>query len=187
MNKINFNNNEFTTLSTEVIEAMKSAIEEFADANPIGFGNDYRVEAETEEIKSSISERLKAESYHLYFTNGLPQSEIELINLSVLQLNVELIITTVFETTDKLNYLKYLEEAGKIELHILKTSEFGEIDLEDLKSILEANKSIALISLSHANRFTGVLLPVKDISNMAKQSNAFFHLDSTQMIGKYEN
>jgi hypothetical protein len=37
MNKINFNNNEFTTLSTEVIEAMKSAIEEFADANPNRF------------------------------------------------------------------------------------------------------------------------------------------------------
>ncbi len=186
MSKIYFNSNEFTPLSNEVKTAMKKAVEDFADANLDGFGNDYRVEAEAEEIKSSINERLKAESCHLYFTNGLPQSEIELINLSVLQLDVELIITSLFERKEKLNYLKNLAEAGRINLHLLRTSDFGEIDLEDLKHILEANKSKALISLSHTNSFTGVLLPVKDISGLAKQNNAYFHLDSSLMIGKYE-
>ncbi len=186
MNKIHFNSNEFTPLSNEVKTAMKKTVEDFANANPIGFGNDYRIEAESEEIKSSICERLKAESYHLYFTNGLIQSVLELINLSVLQLDVDLIITSLFENKEKLNYLKLIKEAGKIELHLLKTSDFGEIDIEDLKHVLEANKSKVLISLSHANSFTGGLLPVKDISNVAKQYKAYFHLDSTLMIGKYE-
>ena len=103
-----------------------------------------------------------------------------------MQLDIKLVISSVFENKAKLNYLRQLEKAGKIELHFLKTSDFGEIDLEDLKQILEESESKTLISFSHANRFTGVLLPVKDITAIAKQYNAFFHLDSILVIGKYE-
>ncbi|NJO89483.1 MAG: aminotransferase class V-fold PLP-dependent enzyme [Chloroflexia bacterium] len=133
-----------------------------------------------------IREKLKAEFFHLHFNNGIPSSEIELINLSILLLDVELIVTSVFENKGKLAYLRQLEEAGKIKLHLLKTSDFGEIGPDDLISVLVHNKSKALISLSHANCFTGILLPVKDISAIAKQYNAWFHLDSTLMIGNYE-
>ncbi len=186
MNRINFNSNQFTPLSKEVKEAMNSAVEKFADSNPTGFGCDYKIEAETEEIKGIINEKLNANSFHLSFTNGTLQAAIELINLSVLLLDVKLVVTSVFEDEAKLKYIRQLKEAGKVELYLLKTSDFGEIDLEDLKNILAKSELKTLISLSHVNSFSGVLLPVKDIAALAKQHNALFYLDSSLMIGKYE-
>lgn len=186
MNKIYFNNNEFTPLSDEVKTAMKTAIDKFADANPKGFGQDYRSEAEIDDVKIEISEKLNANSYHFFFTNGFSQSILDLFNFSILYLDVELIITSIFESKTKLEYLKQLKKRGKINLYFVETTEFGEIELGNLKQLLEENKRQTLVSFSHANSFTGVLLPVKDIASVAKQYNAYFHLDSSLMIGNYK-
>ena len=71
MTKINFNSNEFTPLSKDVKEAMKIAVDDFANANPNGFGDDYKVEAEKEEIRGVVGDVFKANNYQLFFTNGV--------------------------------------------------------------------------------------------------------------------
>ena len=185
MSQINFNSNEFTSLSEEVKKAMKNAVGSFADANPVPFGSDNRIAAEITESKYSITEVMKAQSYDVFYNSGGSKAEIDIINWSVLFLGVEIVITSAFEDEAKLNYLRHLVDSGKIELYLLKTSEFGLIDLDDLKTVLEAKSSNALISLSHANRYTGVLLPVKDIASMAKNNHLYFHLNASLTIGKY--
>ena len=186
MHRLNFNSNSYSRLSSRVQEAITNAIDIYGDARPISFGSDHKISAAIEESRYSIAEKLHLNVAELFFNNGCKSAEIELIGVVLNLLDIEHIITSCFESPDKLEFFEFIEKAGKIKLHFIETNEYGEIYPEQLKEILINKKNTALLSLSHANFFSGVLLPVKAILQICKTSHIYFHLNAQLTLGRFE-
>jgi len=185
MKTINFNSNQFSYLSKEVSDVMNEANLLLINHKAKSFGIDNKILAEIENARNLVADSLKLKPQEVFFSNGNSNSDIEIINNAILFLKVTYIYTSIFENSIKLEYLKSLQVAGRINLIFIETTEFGEINLLELKNMLSKTESKSLLSLSHANLYTGVLLPVKDISSICQANNTYFHLDLSLTIGRY--
>lgn len=186
MQGLNFNSNSYSKLAGEVQESIAEGIYNFGTSRPVGFGRDHEIKAAVEENRYFIAEKTRLNVEELFFNNGCKRAEIELISLFLNILDIQHIITSHFESPEKLEFFEMIEKAGKIQLHFVKTNEVGEIDVESLNDHLRNKKKTALISLSHANFFTGVLLPVKTIRQICKTNQIYFHLNAQLTVGRYK-
>lgn len=68
-------------------------------------------------------------------------------------------------------------------LHILDVDQDGIINLNQLEELLKTHSN-CLISIMLANNETGVIQPIDQISDLAKENNAMLHSDCSQVLGK---
>ncbi len=92
------------------------------------------------------------------------------------------IITSQIEHPAVLNTCKFLESLG-VEVIYLPVNKDGIVDTEILKKYLEPDKT-ALVSLMWANNETGLILPIKELSELCRENGVLFHTDAVQAIGK---
>jgi cysteine desulfurase len=81
-----------------------------------------------------------------------------------------------------LDRLKYLRSRGWDVLY-LENNRDGVLNLEQLKTILKDDTK-SLVSLLYANNETGVIHPIKEISDLVHQSGHLLHIDAVQALGK---
>lgn len=91
------------------------------------------------------------------------------------------IITTQVEHKSILECCDYLKKQGA-EISYISVHPNGQIHLEELKA--QIRPDTILISVQAANNETGVLMPLKEISDIAQAHNILFHVDAVQMAGK---
>jgi cysteine desulfurase len=183
---INFDSNNFSLLSTEVSMEMYDSIKIFQNFRTDSFGKDQHVKAQIEKARYKIAELVNSNAQMLFFNGNQQKSEINLILILVQFLDVKEIITSVEEHNDSLSFLENLTKQLKIKLRFINSPTKFSIDKNKLINYLSGNNKKKLVSLPHANRITGELLPVKDIANMCKENNALFHLDTNLTINKYK-
>ena len=75
----------------------------------------------------------------------------------------------------------HVEKLGA-EITFLKVNEKGLINLDELKAAIKPNT--ILISIMYANNEIGVIQPIREIAEIAKQAGVLFHTDATQAVGK---
>ncbi|MBO6503512.1 MAG: cysteine desulfurase [Kordiimonadaceae bacterium] len=75
--------------------------------------------------------------------------------------------------------------AGESEFSLPVTSS-GVVDLNALEALLEKAPQPALVSVMLANNETGVIQPIKEISELAKIAGARVHTDAVQAAGKID-
>jgi cysteine desulfurase family protein len=93
------------------------------------------------------------------------------------------IITTSMEHNSVLRPLKQLESLG-VETTIIKCNMLGELNLIDLQTSIKENTRV--IITTHASNVTGVLMPIKEIGEIAKQNKLLYIIDSAQTAGTYK-
>jgi cysteine desulfurase len=91
------------------------------------------------------------------------------------------IISVVTEHKAVLDTGKHLEKTGA-DITWLSVRPDGLISLNELESCIKPNT--ILISVMYANNETGVIQPVKAISEIAKKHGVLFFTDATQAVGK---
>jgi cysteine desulfurase len=91
------------------------------------------------------------------------------------------IITTEVEHPSILSTCRYLETLG-VEVTYIPVKEDGGIDIDIVKKSIQENT--ALISIMWANNETGVIFPIKEIVEIAKEKGVLVHSDGVQAIGK---
>lgn len=92
------------------------------------------------------------------------------------------IITTHFEHSSIYGPLSNLQSEG-FEVDFVGTDEFGIVNIEELKSLLR--EDTVLVTIGAVNSEIGILQPINELAGVVKKnSNAFFHSDFTQLIGK---
>lgn len=92
------------------------------------------------------------------------------------------IITTPFEHSSIYGPLNYLQNLG-FEVDFVDVNSDGTVNLEALKKLLK--KDTILVTINAVNSEIGILQPLDEIGKIIKEnSNAFFHADVTQAIGK---
>jgi cysteine desulfurase len=180
---IYLDNNATTRVAPEVAAAMQPYLTELfgnpSSAHALGRKMKDAVEHSREQVASLIG----ADSGEIVFTSCGSESDNWAIRGALsTQPEKRHIITTQVEHEAVRNLCALLEEEG-YEVTWLGVDERGELDVNELRRSLRADT--ALVSVMLANNETGVLFPMKTISDIVReQSSALFHVDGVQAVGK---
>ncbi|MFH0798244.1 MAG: aminotransferase class V-fold PLP-dependent enzyme [Candidatus Woesearchaeota archaeon] len=146
--------------------------------NPGSFNSvGLRAKEAVDSSRARIAKVLNASPDEIIFT----ATGTESINLAILGLAKSMkgkhIITTRIEHHAVLDTCEHLESEG-YEVTYLDVDRYGVPDLNLLKKAIR--KDTMLITMMYANNEIGTILPIKEISKIAKSNNILFHTDACQ-------
>ena len=157
------------------------------------FGNPSSIHAAGREARAAVDDSrdkiaalLGAKSHEIIFTSGGTES----CNLAVLGLarsrfgSGAHMISTKTEHHAVLNAVEYLEKHGGFEVTWLDLSEDGLIDLNQLAESIRPETR--LVSIMAANNETGVIQPMREISQICRARGVLLHSDMVQSFGKID-
>ena len=178
--------NATTPLCDEARETMLPYLDRY-------FGNPSSVHVAGREARAAIDDArdklaalLHAKPHELVFTSGGTES----CNLAVLGLARcpvspgGHVISNKAEHHAVLNALEYLEKRENFEVTWLNMSRDGIADLDQLASAIRPETR--LVSIMTANNETGVIQPMRDISQICRERGVLLHSDMVQSFGKIE-
>lgn len=184
--KAYLDNGATTSVSLNAVKKMTEIYTELY-GNPSSM---HRMGVEAELIikkaKKIVSKLIKSTDQEIYFTSGGTEAN----NLAIQGLlkhnscRKKHIITTCIEHPSVLSVFNSFEEEG-YEVTYLKVDKMGMINLEELESSL--TDDTALVSVMYVNNEIGTVQDLSSISEIIKsKSNAVFHVDGIQALGKVE-
>lgn len=135
-----------------------------------------------EKAREQVAKALGAETREIYFTASGSESDNWFIKgaAEALKDKGNHIITSSIEHPAVLEVCRYLEKNG-FEITYLPVDPKGFVDPKTLeKSIKETT---ILISVMFANNEIGTIQPIKEIGEIAKKHNIYFHTDAVQAVG----
>jgi cysteine desulfurase len=157
-------------------------------------GRDAR--AAVDEARDNLARLLHLKPHEIIFTNGGTES----CNLAVLGLARCLpagalakagrssrgghIISNRAEHHAVLNAVEHLEKHEGFEVTWLNLSRDGIIDLDQLAAAIRPDTR--LVSIMTANNETGVIQPMREVSQICRERGALLHSDMVQSFGKIE-
>ncbi len=184
MNPIYFDNNATTQVDPRVVEAMLPLFTE-QYGNPSSyhsFGHDVSVvlKRAREQLQSLLGAERASE---IVFTSGGTESANAAI-MSALEASPRRreIITSAVEHPAVLALCAWLEKNRGIRIHVIPVDSDGHIDMAAYQAAL--SERVAVVSIMWANNETGVIFPVAELAEKAKEVGALFHTDAVQAVGK---
>src|ERR1700693_1298268 len=176
--------------TTPLCDAAREAMEPYFSKN---FGNASSIHragrnarAAVDNARDKIASLIKAKPNEIIFTSGGTES----CNLAVLGLarckmdGGGHVICEKTEHHAVLHAVEHLEKHENFEVTWLDTSSDGIVDLDQLaKSIRPETR---LVSIMTANNETGVIQPMREISQICRERGVLLHSDMVQSFGKIE-
>lgn len=145
----------------------------------------FRAQMLVEDTRKAVANLLKCREDEIYFTgSGTEGNNTALLGAAAARKKRgKRIITTAIEHPSVLETVKRLENDG-FEVIYLKPQANGVISVDDLKNAID--KNTILVSIMLVNNETGAIQPVKEASQIIKQSGApaLLHCDGVQAFGK---
>ncbi|MES2880645.1 MAG: IscS subfamily cysteine desulfurase [Bacteroidota bacterium] len=181
---IYLDHNATTPCDPRVVDAMipyfTNAFGNAASRNhPFGWAAEEAVDYAREQVAKLIG----ADPKEIIFTSGATEAD----NLGIKGVyemyasKGNHIITCNIEHKAVLDTCKHVEKSGG-EVTYLKVKENGLIDLQELEAAIRP--TTILIALMYANNEIGTIMPLKEISRIAKKHGVLVFSDATQAIGK---
>ena len=137
-----------------------------------------------QEARDNIGNIVGVSRNEIIFTSGATESN----NIAILGLkdygienNKKHIITTAIEHKAVLEPTEELKKIG-FEVDILPVDKSGRVNSKDIKDKLR--KDTLLVSVMSVNNETGIIQPIKEISELIKDHECYFHVDAAQGFGK---
>jgi cysteine desulfurase len=166
----------------DVVERMIPFITEvFGNPSSIHyFGRQSR--QAVDEARAVVAKSIGAKESEIIFTSGGTEADnIALIGTAMANRHRgRHIITTMIEHHAVLRACEYLEKQG-FEVTYLPVDEKGNVSLADVKAALRDDT--ILVSIMFANNEVGVLQPIREIGELLKDHQAYFHTDAVQSYG----
>ena len=174
--------------TTPLCEPARTAMLPFLDGK---FGNPSSVHAAGREARAAVDDArdqlanlLGAKAHELIFTSGGTEAN----NLAILGLarsragRGKHLISAKTEHHAVLNTIEHLEKREGFEVTWLDVSKSGLIDLDQLADAIR--DETLLVSIMHANNETGVIQPLREISEICRSRGVLLHSDMVQSFGK---
>jgi cysteine desulfurase len=173
-----------TPLDPRVLDAMMPYFtDSFGNAASRNHSFGWVAEEGVEKGRKQIADLIGAHPKEIIFTSGATESN-NLAIKGVAEMYAEKgnhIITAATEHKAVLDTTKKLEKQG-CKITYLAVRKDGLIDLDQLRDAI--TDQTILISIMYANNEIGVIQPVREIGEIAKEKGVLFHTDAVQACGK---
>ncbi|AUI70993.1 cysteine desulfurase family protein [Companilactobacillus alimentarius] len=171
-----------TPMATSVVNVISDQMaHNFGNASATNyFGRQAR--KVLDESRHVIAQSINAKDSEIVFTSGGTESD----NTAVIETALSRqklgkhIITTAIEHEAILKPLAYLETLG-FEVTYLKPNSRGEVTVQQVKDALRDDT--ILVTIMYGNNEVGSMNPIKEIGELLKDHQAFFHTDAVQAFG----
>ncbi|MCC5440094.1 cysteine desulfurase NifS [Clostridium botulinum] len=132
--------------------------------------------------RERVSKALNAEKNEIFFTSGGSEADNWALK-GIAYANKKKgnhIITTKIEHHAILHTAQFLEKEG-FKVTYLPVDEEGFVSVENIKNAI--TDETILVSVMFANNEVGTIEPIKEIGELCKEKNIYFHTDAVQAIG----
>ncbi|HEY5893375.1 MAG TPA: cysteine desulfurase NifS [Chthoniobacterales bacterium] len=179
---IYLDSNGTTSVDPAVVSEMMPYLTDFY-GNPssaYGFGSQLKEAIDT--ARERIAALIGCDPSEIIFTScGTESNNAVLQSALVTDPDRQHIITSTVEHSAIIKHGETLAKRG-IEVTWLPVDFTGRLDLDDLKKAIRPDT--ALVSLMWANNETGVLFPIEEAAEIAREKGVLFHTDAVQAVGK---
>ena len=184
LHKVYLDNNATTPCDPRVVEAMLPYFYEHpgnaaSRSHPFG----WEAEEAVDIGRQKIADLIGADEKEIIFTSGATEGD-NLALKGVFEMYASKgnhIITCNIEHKAVLDTCKHIEKEGG-EVTYLKVKDNGLIDLAELEAAIKP--TTILIAIMYANNEIGTIMPMKEISALAKKKGILVFSDATQAVGK---
>ncbi|MEI9945582.1 MAG: IscS subfamily cysteine desulfurase [Chitinophagaceae bacterium] len=143
----------------------------------------WQAEEAVDYAREQVAKLIGADPKEIIFTSGATEAD-NLAIKGVFEMYASKgnhIITCNIEHKAVLDTCKHVEKEGG-EVTYLKVQDNGLIDLAELEAAIKPNT--ILIAIMYANNEIGTIMPMKEISAIAKKKGILVFSDATQAVGK---
>ncbi|MHC5057388.1 MAG: cysteine desulfurase NifS [Planctomycetota bacterium] len=178
---IYLDNNATTPVAPEVFEAMKPFLSgEYGNPSSL-YKLAGRSKAALDTAREEVAALIGAEPDEILFTScGTESDNAGLLSALSRAKPDERLVTTRVEHAAVLNLATRIKEEGR-PVTLLGVDSQGALDVDELRKALEG---AGALSVMWANNETGVLFPIEEIAEIAKERGVPFHTDAVQAVGK---
>jgi len=185
MDRVYLDHNATTPPDPRVVEEMRSGLEEdWGNPSSIHwFGQ--RARGRLEEARARVAALMKADPDEVHFTSGGTEAD----NIAVMGTAIarkskgNRIITSTIEHPAIRTTCRSLTAQG-FDIIEIPVDDGGKVELDALKEA--ADDKTILITIMAANNETGVIQPIWEIGEIAKECGALFHTDAVQAAAKID-
>src|SRR6476620_7150942 len=176
--------NATTPCDPRVLEAMLPYFtEDFGNAASRNHAYGWQAEEAVKYAREKVAKLISAESQEIIFTSGATEAD----NLALKGVfetysgKGNHIITCNIEHRAVLDPCRHLEKLGA-EITYLKVKNDGLIDLDELETSFKT--TTIMVAIMYDKNEIGTIMPIKEISAIAKKKGALVFTDATQAVGK---
>ncbi|HQW91533.1 MAG TPA: IscS subfamily cysteine desulfurase [Ferruginibacter sp.] len=181
---IYLDNNATTPMDPRVLEAMTPYfLEHYGNAASRNHPFGWEAEEAVDYAREQVAKLIGADPKEIIFTSGATEGD----NLGIKGVyemyasKGNHIITATTEHKAVLDTCKHIEKIGGDVTYLQVNSE-GLIDLKELEAAIKP--TTILIAIMYANNEIGVVMPMKEISAIARKHGVLLFTDGTQAVGK---
>jgi cysteine desulfurase len=181
---IYLDHNATTPCDPRVVDAMVPYFtQSFGNAASRNHPFGWQAEGAVDDAREQVAKLIGADPKEIIFTSGATEAD-NLAIKGVYEMYASKgnhIITCNIEHKAVLDTCKHIEKEGG-EVTYLKVNDDGLIDLKELEAAIKP--STILIAIMYANNEIGTVMPMKEISVIAKKHGVLVFTDATQAVGK---
>ena len=181
---IYLDHNATTPCDPRVVEAMVPYFtNSFGNAASRNHPFGWQAEGAVDNAREQVAKLIGADPKEIIFTSGATEGD-NLALKGVFEMYASKgnhIITCNIEHKAVLDTCKHLEKEGA-DITYLKVNDDGLIDLKELEATFKP--TTILVAIMYANNEIGTVMPMKEISEMAKKRGVLVFSDATQAVGK---
>ncbi|MBS1928492.1 MAG: IscS subfamily cysteine desulfurase [Chitinophagaceae bacterium] len=181
---IYLDNNATTPVDPRVFEAMTPYfLEHFGNAASRNHPFGWQAEEAVDYGREQVAKLIGADPKEIIFTSGATEAD-NLALKGVFEMYASKgnhIITATTEHKAVLDTCKHIEKLGG-EVTYLPVDNLGMINLQELEAAIKP--TTILIAIMYANNEIGTIMPIKEISQIAKKHGVLMFTDGTQAVGK---
>ncbi len=183
MRRVYFDHSATTPVRPEVAELVFEQLKgNFGNPTSMHkFGREARQDLDL--ARERVASAIGADPKEIIFTSGGTEADNMAIH-GIAMANKDKgnhIITSAVEHHAVINTVKALGKAG-FEITILPVDKYGMVNPEDVRAAI--TDQTILITIMHANNEIGTIMPIAEISKIAKEKGVIFHTDAVQSFGK---
>ena len=183
MDVIYTDNNATTKVADEVIQEMLPYLGELY-GNPSSmytFGDE--VGKKIRQARKRVADLINATPEEIIFTSCGTESDNAAINAAIsMYPERKHLITSAVEHPAIKNFFSYLGDRKGYRVTFVPVDTRGRLDLDTLYNAM--SEDTAVISLMWANNETGVIFPIAEVAEKAREKGILFHTDAVQATGK---
>jgi cysteine desulfurase len=143
----------------------------------------WQAEEAVDYAREQVAQLIGADPKEIIFTSGATEAD-NLAIKGVFEMYASKgnhVITVVTEHKAVLDTCKHIEKAGG-EVTYLTVKPDGLVDMAELEAAIKP--TTILISVMYANNEIGTVMPIREISALARKHGALLFTDATQAVGK---